>query len=197
MIQEYSRILVFDIETIGNISSPHFVKEMEITVVGVYHYNRDEYQTYFVKDLSELEHDLYQADLLVGFNNEHFDTPILDKYYQFDLWNIPSFDILKEFRNQTGKRVGLNSIAGASLSMYKSGSGAEAMTLYKEEQYQELADYCLDDVKLTKEVFEKGITEGKLAYTSKDGWLRLEVPFSYNLDQFIASQKKKLQHRFL
>ena len=198
MISEtYPNIIVFDIETIGNISSPNFVEEMKITVVGVYHYGRDEYRTYFEDQLPDLEADLKEADLLVGFNNDHFDTPILDKYYLLDLWSIPSFDILREFRSHTGRRVGLNSMAGATLGMYKSGSGSDAIGLYEQGKLQELADYCLDDVKLTKEVFDVILQEQKMYYTSKDGWLRLKIDTPYNIDNYILEQKKKSQHALL
>ncbi len=195
--KQYPNILVFDIETIGNISSPNFVEDMQITVVGVYHYGRDEYRTYFQDQLAELENDLRESDLLVGFNNEHFDTPILDKYYLLDLWSIPSFDILKQFRSHTGRRVGLNSMAGATLGMYKSGSGADAMTFFDDGKLEELAKYCLDDVKLTKEVFDVIIQEQKMYYTSKDGWLRLKIDVDYNIDEYITEQKKKSQHALL
>lgn len=191
--QEFKNIAVFDIETIGNISSQNFVDEMQITVVGVYFYNQDIYKTYFLEDLSELEKELKETDLLVGFNNDHFDTPILNKYYKIDLFSIPSFDILREFRSITGKRVGLNSIAGATLGMYKSGSGGEAITLYQEGKMDDLAKYCLDDVRLTKDVFEYAIINKNIKYTSRDNWLRLNIPFEYDIDKFITENKKKSQ----
>ncbi len=72
---KFPNILVFDIETIGNIASPNFVDEMQITVVGVYHYARNEYKTYLLEELADLETDLKQANLLVGFNSDHFDIP--------------------------------------------------------------------------------------------------------------------------
>lgn len=194
---KFSNILVFDIETIGNISSPNFIDEMQVTVVGVYNYARDEYQNYFIEELSELEADLKQADLLVGFNNDHFDTPILNKYYPFDLFSIASFDILREFRANTGKRLGLDAIAGMTLGFYKSGTGANAMTLYQTGKLQELAEYCLNDVKLTKEIFEYCITKQYLIYPSKDGWLRLKVDMKYDLDNFIEQNSQKSQYSLL
>lgn len=194
---KFSNILVFDIETIGNISSPNFVDEMEITVVGVYNYARNEYKTYFLEELSELESDLKQADLLVGFNNDHFDTPILNKYYPFDLFSIASFDILREFRANTGKRLGLDAIAGMTLGFNKSGTGANAMTLYQEGKLEELAEYCLNDVKLTKEIFEYCIKKQHLIYPSKDGWLRLKVDMKYDLDNFIEQNTQKSQYSLL
>ncbi|MGA1047123.1 MAG: ribonuclease H-like domain-containing protein [Minisyncoccia bacterium] len=194
---KFPNILVFDIETIGNIASPNFVDEMQITVVGVYHYARNEYKTYLLEELADLETDLKQANLLVGFNSDHFDIPILNKYYQFDLFSIASFDILREFRAKIGKRLGLDAIAGMTLGTHKSGTGANAMTLYREGKLQELADYCLNDVKLTKDMFEYCIEKQHLIYPSKDGWLRLKVDMSYDLDLFIENNTQKSQYTLL
>lgn len=194
---KFSNILVFDIETIGNISTPNFVDEMQITVVGVYNYAKDEYKAYFLEELSELEADLKQAHLLVGFNNDHFDTPILNKYLNLDLFSIASFDILREFRAKTGKRLSLDSIASMTLGSNKSGTGANAMVLYQEGKLQELADYCLNDVKLTKDIFEYCLFQKHLIYPSRDGWLRLKVDMDYNLDDFIKKNSQKSQYRLI
>jgi DEAD/DEAH box helicase domain-containing protein len=194
---KFPNILVFDIETIGNISSPNFVDEMQITVVGVYNYAKDEYKTYFLEELSDLEVDLKQANLLVGFNNDHFDTPILNKYYQFDLFSIASFDILREFRANTGKRLGLDAIASMTLGTSKSGTGSNAMILYNDGKLEELAKYCLNDVKLTKDIFEYCLHKQHLIYPSKDGWLRLRVDMNYEIDKFIEENTQKSQYAFL
>lgn len=194
---KFPNIIVFDIETIGNIATPNFVDEMQITVVGVYNYTKDEYKTYFLEELSELETELKQAHLLVGFNNDHFDTPILNKYFNLELFSIASFDILREFKAKTGKRLGLDAIASMTLGSNKSGTGANAMVLYKEGKLKELADYCLNDVKLTKDIFEYCILKQHLIYPSKDGWLRLKVDMDYNLDEFIENNTQKSQYSFL
>lgn len=194
---KFPNIIVFDIETIGNISSPNFVDEMQITVVGIYNYAKNEYKTYFLEELAELEAELKQAHLLVGFNNDHFDTPILNKYFTLDLFSIASFDILREFKLKTGKRLGLDAIAGMTLGSHKSGTGSNAMTLYQEGKLQELAEYCINDVKLTKDIFEYCINNKYLIYPSKDGWLRLKVNMEYNIDEFIEENTSKSQYSLL
>jgi DEAD/DEAH box helicase domain-containing protein len=194
---KFSNIIVFDIETIGNISTPNFVDSMQITVVGVYNYAKNEYKTYFLEELSELEDELKQAHLLVGFNNDHFDTPILNKYFNLDLFSIASFDILREFRAKTGKRLSLDAIASMTLGSSKSGTGENAMVLYQEAKLKELADYCLNDVKLTKDIFEYCVLKKHLVYPSRDGWLRLKVDMEYNIDDFIENNTQKSQYSFL
>jgi DEAD/DEAH box helicase domain-containing protein len=142
-------ILVYDIETVGEMGS-NFVENMELTIAGVYSYLRDEYVGYTKDDIDAMNEEFKKADLLVGYNSDHFDAPILNTYMAFDLTAIPSLDLLKYVRARTGRRIKLDSIAGATLSEYKSGSGLEAMDLYREGRWEELYKYCLDDVKITK-----------------------------------------------
>jgi uncharacterized protein YprB with RNaseH-like and TPR domain len=191
---EGRKIYVFDIETIGNIRSTNFVETMEITVVGLYSFHDGEYHAYFQDQLPVLAEELKDAEMLIGYNNDHFDTPILNKYMPFDLTSIASLDIMKELQQEIGHRVGLNSVAGATLGDYKSASGKEAMVMWEEGRLDELKQYCLDDVKLTKEVFDYAFTKKKLNYTSKDGWLRIQVPIEWDLNKMIEERSNKSQY---
>lgn len=191
---EGRKIYVFDIETIGNIRSTNLVESMEITVVGLFSFKDGAYHAYFRDELSTLADELKDAEMLVGYNNDHFDTPILNKYMPFDLTSIASLDIMKELQQEIGHRVGLNSVAGATLGDYKSASGKEAMVMWEEGRLDELKQYCLDDVKLTKEVFDFAFTKKKLNYTSKDGWLRIQVPMEWDIDKMIEERSNKSQY---
>lgn len=189
-------ILVYDIETVGEMGK-HFVDSMELTIAGIYSYLRDEYVGYSVNDVEAMNEELKKADLLVGFNSEHFDAPILNKYTSFDLTAIPSLDLLQYVRASTGRRIKLDSIAGATLNAYKSGSGDEAMTLYEQGRWEALKTYCLDDVQITKDVFEFAWRYQYLAYTSKDGWLRLKADVEFDPEDVIRTQKQHIQYQFV
>ncbi len=52
-------------------------------------------------------------------------------------------------------------------------------------------------VKLTKDMFEYCIEKQHLIYPSKDGWLRLKVDMSYDLDLFIENNTQKSQYTLL
>jgi len=195
MNTEYN-ILEYDIETVGQLGS-NFVDSMELTIAGIYSYQRDEYVGYSVNDLEAMNEELKKADLLVGFNSEHFDAPILNKYTSFNLMAIPSLDLLQYVRASTGRRIKLDSIAGATLSSYKSGSGDEAMTLYEQGKWEALKKYCLDDVQITKKVFDFARDNQYLAYTSKDGWLRLKASTEFDVDEVIREQKQHIQYQFV
>jgi DEAD/DEAH box helicase domain-containing protein len=105
--------------------------------------------------------------MLIGYNSDHFDLPLLGKYYSGDLTKIKSLDLLKEIKNSLGRRLKLDTIAEATLGINKSGNGLEAVTWWKQGKKEEVKKYCLDDVKITKEVYEYALKNGILKY--KDG----------------------------
>lgn len=109
---------------------------------------------------------------LIGFNSDHFDIPILNKYYSGDLTKIKSLDLLKEIRKSLGRRIKLDTIAEATLGKNKSGHGLEAIVWWRNGEIQKVIDYCIDDVKITKEVYEYALKNGLLKYldgkTTKD-----------------------------
>jgi 3''-5'' exonuclease. len=161
--------IVFDIETrnlfqdVGS-SDP---AALDIAVVCAYDYETDTYSSYQQEDLGKLWPLLENADLLITFNGDHFDIPLLDKYYPGDLTRIKSLDLLKEVKNSLGFRVKLDSIAQATLGYGKSGHGLEAITWWKNGEIDKIIKYCTDDVKVTKEVYEYALKNGSLKY--KDG----------------------------
>ena len=70
--------------------------------------------------------------MLIGFNSDHFDIPLLNKYYPGDLTKIKSLDLLVEVKRSLGRRLRLDTIAEATLGMKKSGHGLEATRWWKE-----------------------------------------------------------------
>lgn len=150
------RKIVFDIETrntfqdVGSADSA----ALDISVVGLYDSERDAYETYLVEDLPKLWPLLESADLLIGYNSEHFDLPLLNKYYTGDLSRIKHVDILKEIKESFGRRMKLDQVAEGTLGVHKSGHGLEAIAWWKKGEIDKIRAYCLDDVKITKEVYE-------------------------------------------
>lgn len=148
--------IVFDIET-SNLFSDVGANDpalLDISVVGIYESENNTYNAFMEKDLGNLWPIIEKADILIGFNSEHFDIPLLNKYYPGDLTSIKSVDILKEIKNSFGRRMKLDQIAEGTLGINKSGVGIEATKWWKNGEYQKVIDYCLDDVKITKEIYE-------------------------------------------
>jgi DEAD/DEAH box helicase domain-containing protein len=178
-------IIVFDIETKNSFldvgGRENFTK-LEISVLGSYDYRTAEFKVYEEKELSEFAQRLQQKPLLVGFNSRRFDVPILQKYIPFGLQALPQLDIMEEFVKILGHRVSLESVATATLGKGKSGSGLEAIAYWREGRLEELKKYCLDDVKITKEIYEFGAIQKELFYTSKFGRGKARVDIGWRIE---------------
>ena len=102
--------------------------------------------------------------MLVGYNSDHFDIPILNKYYPGDLTHIKSLDILKEIKNSLGRRIRLDLVAEGTLGRKKTGNGLEAVVWWKNGEIDKIKKYCIEDVKITKELYEYALKNGVLKY---------------------------------
>ncbi len=156
------------------------LEKLKISVAGVYDYLTDQYTAYEEKELMKLEKRIREADLVIGFNIRRFDMPVLAPYLFMKIEDIPVLDLLDEIEKARGHRASLDSIAGPTLKQHKTGSGADALILFKENKMDELKKYCLEDVRLTKEIFEYGCKNGKILFTSSWDYktYEIQVPWS-------------------
>ena len=171
-----SNEIVFDIETIGDIAN---LETMEITVVSIYEYEKDAYSSYERHELGKLWPILEKSSRLIGYNSEHFDLPILNRYYPGDLTVFAHLDLLVKIKESLGRRLRLNDVAEATLDISKSADGLQAMRWWKEGKLDEIKKYCEQDVKVTKEVYEFGKNNKQLFYKSLTGEV---LPFAVNFD---------------
>lgn len=160
------RKIVFDIETRNTFqeAGSNDPKDLDISVVCTYDYSTDSYASFLQEDFPKLWKLLETADMLITFNGDHFDIPLLNKYYAGDLTKIKSLDLLVEVRNSLGRRIKLDSIAEATLGKNKIAHGLEAITWWKNGEIDKIIKYCLEDVKITKEIYEYALKNGKLLY---------------------------------
>ena len=140
---------------------------LKISVVGVYDYSVNEYMIFEEDEFARLEEMLKSTDLLIGFNINRFDIPVLQPYLSFPLSKVPVLDIMEDVVQGVGYRLSLENLCQATLQKGKSGHGLEAVRLFREGKMEELKSYCLDDVRLTRELYEYGQKKGYLSYTSK------------------------------
>ena len=147
-----------------------------VSVVGIYRYGLDRYEAYVESEMPTLAPLLQQAELLIGFNIKRFDLPVMSPYLSFPIANLPVLDMLDEVVKNLGHRVSLESLAQATLGRGKGGSGLDALRWYKEGKIDLIKQYCLEDVKLTKELYEHGKQHGRLLATNRFGNDKLQVP---------------------
>ena len=163
------RKIVFDIETTGqSFGSPDFTNQ-ELTIVSIWDSETKKFSSYFKDELPKLWGIFERADIIIGYNSDHFDIPILNKYYQSDLTKIKSIDLLKEVRAVLGRRLKLDNIAEATLGTGKIASGMDAVKWFAQGEFEKLREYCEDDVRVTKEIYEYARKHKSLKYKDFDG----------------------------
>ncbi|HEY4515806.1 MAG TPA: ribonuclease H-like domain-containing protein [Candidatus Paceibacterota bacterium] len=160
------RKVVFDIETrnfFQEVGSNNPV-DLSISVVGIYDSHTDSYSTYLEEELPRLWPILETTDILIGFNSDHFDIPLLNKYYPGNLDKIKSLDILKEIHKVAGRRMKLDQLAEGTLGVNKSGNGLEALQWWKKGEIEKVKNYCLHDVRITRDLYEYARKNNKLIF---------------------------------
>lgn len=164
------RKITLDIETAGVFEGALLdPSTLELTLIGIHDSETNEYSSYLKKELPKLWPILERADLLIGYNSDHFDIPILNKYYSGDLTKIKSIDLLKEVRQVLNRRLKLDNLAQATLGRGKTANGLEASRWWEKGEIEKVRQYCLDDVRLTLELYEYALKTGTLKYKDFDG----------------------------
>lgn len=174
--------IVFDIETSNSpddVGGWNNLKKLNVSVVGAYSYNQNKYLIFDENEMDKFGELLRQAGLLIGFSSKHFDLPVLEKYFNFNIAAIPHFDILEEIEKSFGRRVGLGVLAQANIGMNKTSHGLEAIEMYKRGEMEKLKAYCLQDVKITREIFELIKKQGYLWIPQRDLPQMIKVAISF------------------
>ena len=171
--------IVFDIETQNSFAEvDNDMKKFKISVVSIYRYETDKFESFTENELAKLWPILEKADRIIGYNSEHFDLPILMNYYLGDLTKIPHLDIMKIVKESLGIRLKLDDLAQATLDdVKKSADGMRAIRWYKEGKIDEIKKYCEQDVNVTKMIYEFGRDNRQLFYKTLTGEV---TPFAVN-----------------
>jgi len=172
---------VLDIETSNTFQDVggYFPDKLDLSVVVAYFYETDEYVSYLQEDLPKLFERLERSGRIIGYNSIGFDIPILNKYYVGDLFKIPQLDMLAKIHSSLGYRIKLDDVAAASIGVKKSAHGLLAVQWWREGKVQEVIDYCQQDVKVTKEVYEFGKENGFILFDDRIGERRqVKVDFA-------------------
>lgn len=171
--------IVLDLETqksfedVGGRGKNHLLK---ISVCGVYDYTTDQYSIYEEHELPRLAPILQAADQIIGFNIKNFDFEVLQPYLNFNIHEVPYYDILQEIEKAIGHRIKLESVAQGTIGSGKSGNGLEALLYYRNGRMDLLKKYCLDDVRVTKQVYDYALKNQKLLYRDYFSIREMPIP---------------------
>jgi DEAD/DEAH box helicase domain-containing protein len=179
-----NRVLVIDIETqntFDEVGGRDHLADLRVSVVGVYDSATDDYYCLEEKELGTLQNHLIDASLVIGFNHLGFDLPVLQSYFSIDVTSLPCLDLMADIQKRIGHRVSLDSLAQATLGLGKTGHGLDAIRYFREGKIKELKEYCLNDVKVTRDVYEFGVKHGRVFYLSKVGGEKKEVAVDWGV----------------
>ncbi len=172
--------LVLDLETkrsFNEVGGAHNKAKLGVSVVGVYHYQGDRFVAYREDRFAELTQALKAAEEIVGFNLIGFDWPVLAAELGDWVYKLPTLDLMFEAQKALGHRISLDSLAQATLGASKLGSGLDALEYYRVGNWEALERYCLEDVKLTRDLYEYAKKHGHLLY--KKGQRSAMIPMSF------------------
>jgi len=185
-------MIVYDLETVKAIPDKksshrnpkieycegwHDHANMGVSVIGAYDYDEDRYRVFCKDNFGEFRKLAEKTNLLIGFNNILFDNRVLREMGNLfsnaiDINDDKCYDILQEVWEGEGlERIfsypshigyGLDAICSANFGTSKSGHGALAPVLWQEGKIGEVIDYCLNDVKLTKDLLDHIIRFGTI-----------------------------------
>lgn len=160
------RQITFDIETANSL--PSFdrgnLAKLELALVGIHDSDTNEFSSYTKEELPQLWPILERADMLIGYNSDAFDIPLLNRYYPGDLTTIRSLDLMIEVQKVLGRRLRLQSLAEATLGRGKKGDGLKSIEWWQQGLVDKVREYCIEDVRLTRELFDYAITNQGLKY---------------------------------
>lgn len=170
--------IIYDIEIVNAIPNRDGTREdgivycggwhdhagMGVSVIGVYDYTEDRYRV-FCRDNFPIFEEACKGKMLVGFNSIPFDNAVISADLGVALPEDHCYDILREtwaaaglgpkFDFKTHGGYGLDAMCKANFGTKKSGNGALAPVLWQRGQIGEVIDYCLNDVRLTKQLFDQ------------------------------------------
>ncbi|PIR88916.1 MAG: hypothetical protein COU07_03395 [Candidatus Harrisonbacteria bacterium CG10_big_fil_rev_8_21_14_0_10_40_38] len=182
--------LVIDIETsntFADVGGHRNVADLSVSLVGIYSYSNDKFHAFYEHNLADAAPLLQSCGLLIGFAINRFDVPVLNKHYPFNLFSLQRLDLLDEIELSSGRRISLNILAKANLGVEKTHHSLEAIDLYRDGKFDELRDYCLTDVKITRDLYELAKKQGYLIVPDKFSNEPQKIELSWEEQAFPAT----------
>ena len=164
---------------------------MGVSCAVVYEYLTDRFRVYGPDDVQALRERLLLANQISGFNTWRFDFPVI--------WGLPSRRRVIELREKSNdllqriwaalgldeeqfsdahKGWNLDVVCQGTLGIGKTGYGGDAPKWYQAGNWARLVDYCLNDVRLERDLaafidrygFVVNGNTGKILRLDKHSW---------------------------
>ena len=168
----------------------HDHANMGISVIGAYEFHADRYRVFCQDNFAEFVSLVIEQEVVIGFNNKSFDDRLVDAVIGGnidELLRTRSYDLLSEvwlgaglgprYNGPQYSGYGLDDLAKAEHLQGKTGHGALAPIQWQQGKIGAVIDYCLQDVKITKELIERVLIEGCLNNPKRDGSIPVRKPW--------------------
>lgn len=142
---------------------------MGISVIGAYEYRSDRYRAFMSDNFDAFQAAVSSADVVIGFNSLTFDNALC-RANGLEVSDAKSFDILVEvwrgaglgtaYEDPTHAGFGLDACCKANFGTSKSGRGDLAPVDWQHGKIGNVVDYCLNDVRLTKQLMDQILSHG-------------------------------------
>jgi DEAD/DEAH box helicase domain-containing protein len=159
---KHRHFLVIDVETkqlVQDVGGWDHIDKLGISVACAYDSKTDQFLSFRENELKSLI-DLCEERLVIGYNIRGFDLPVMVPY-GLEIHRLDVFDIMYDLQTLTRQQfMKLEAVARGTLGAGKSADGLMAVEWWKTGQIQKIIDYCLQDVKVTRDVFQFGRQNG-------------------------------------
>jgi DEAD/DEAH box helicase domain-containing protein len=165
------RVITFDIETANTFEEAGTwdPADLAFAVLSAHDSETGKITSYLEKDLPEFWKVLAESDVIVGWNSDHFDIPIIARKYPGQIARLRSVDLMKELQKVVGRRIKLDDVAQATLGVGKSSHGLQSIVWWREGKIKEVIEYCEQDVKVTRALFDFALKKGYVKYPVNGG----------------------------
>lgn len=192
-LPENLNVVFFDLETQNLISDFNVVNfsNLKMSVGVTYNTLREGFNTYTEQTIQSLIHELLVADAIIGFNHQNFDYDVLSAYmpelaYE-NLKKVKSLDMYLYLHAKLGHRISLDTVVKATLNTEKTGTGVQAVEWYQQGKIDLITEYCQNDVRVTKELYEFGCKHGYVRYIDKFSFEQKSVPVDWKIPERFAN----------
>lgn len=172
-MKEY-KVLFLDIETQNSWvdGEPFKVEDLRISFVGVIDDETGEELDFWEEDMDKLKKLLLSGKKVVHYNGFSFDMPVIANYTGPEVYDVPQIDLMVAAYKKIGFRPKLDDLATATLGYGKIGKGSDAVTYWATGQLDKLKKYCMQDVRVTMDVYRYGIEHGIIRYFDRNGFIK-------------------------
>lgn len=166
----------------------HDHANMGVSVIGCYDYAEDRYRVFCEDNKEAFFAAADAADVLVSFNGIAFDNQVIrccwssadfqpsEKCYDLlvEIWAASGLGPSFVYPSHAG--FGLDAVCAANFGTRKTGHGALAPVDWQRGRIGNVIDYCLNDVRLTKQLFDHVLAGNPLKCPKTGAALSMRSP---------------------